>query len=147
MDEEAKQVCWQPTVQLQPEPVDIDDDEETVAELTRDAVLAADDLRLEPVRVPEWGGLLYVRSLTGTQRDEFEQACMDARRGNRLDVRGLKARLLVMTVCDGAGGLMFGPKDVEAIRAKSAAAIERVWDTAQRLNGLTAEAVEELAGN
>ena len=43
MDEEAKQVCWQPTVQLQPEPVDIDEDEETVVELTRDAVLAADD--------------------------------------------------------------------------------------------------------
>ena len=40
--------------------------------LNREAILAAEDLPRELVEVPEWGGAVYVRALTGAERDQFE---------------------------------------------------------------------------
>ena len=40
--------------------------------LTRDEILGADDLKTESVKVPEWGGTVLVRELTGAERDEWE---------------------------------------------------------------------------
>ncbi len=42
--------------------------------LTKDDILGADDLATEDVEVPEWGGCVRVRALTGTERDAFEAA-------------------------------------------------------------------------
>ena len=40
--------------------------------LNKAAILAAEDLKTETVAVPEWGGEVRVRTLTGTERDAFE---------------------------------------------------------------------------
>jgi hypothetical protein len=40
--------------------------------LTRDSILNAKDLKKELVKVPEWGGEVYVRCMTGSERDAFE---------------------------------------------------------------------------
>jgi hypothetical protein len=40
--------------------------------LTRDAILQAPDLQGEDVAVPEWGGTVRVRGLSGAQRDAYE---------------------------------------------------------------------------
>ena len=42
--------------------------------LTRDQILQANDLVTETVEVPEWGGSVFVKSLTGVERDQFEAA-------------------------------------------------------------------------
>lgn len=116
--------------------------------LDRDAILAADDLKLEEVEVPEWGGCVYVRTLPGAERDEFDQAIYDARgKGDAVDVRGVKVRLLVAALCDADGLPVFGPEDAEALNAKSSRVLDRLFDVAQTLNGLTADDVEELAKN
>lgn len=115
--------------------------------LDRDAILKADDLAREEVLVPEWGGAVYVRTMTGAQRDAFEQACLDARRGDRMDIKGMKVRLLIMTLCNGDGSWLFTEDDTEALGAKSAAAIDRLFQVAMRLNGLTEESLDEIAGN
>ena len=47
--------------------------------LTKEQMLAADDIKSERVEVPEWGGDVMVRGLTGTQRDAWE-ASMSVRR-------------------------------------------------------------------
>ena len=116
--------------------------------LDREAIFKADDIKQEEVKVPEWGGdTVIVRALTGAERDAFEQNCIDRRRGSRIDIKGLKADLLIVSVRGQDGGLMFKPEHKAALLEKSAQALERLYNVAQRLSGLAPEDVEELAGN
>jgi len=123
------------------------DDERDYPVLTRESILSAPDVDIEYVQVPEWKGGLYVRNLSGTQRDAFENACAKARRGGALDVRGLMTRYVVLTACDADGTAVFTDADVDALNAKSARALSRVFDAAQRVNAMTDEDVENLLGN
>ena len=47
--------------------------------LSRDEILAASDLTKELVEVPEWGGSVYVRAMTGTERDSYEESVLEIR--------------------------------------------------------------------
>lgn len=115
--------------------------------LTKEAILAAADTPTERVNVPEWGGAVYVRTLPGYERDSFEQACQDAQRGKRINIVGLKARLVIQSVCGEDGKPLFSMLDAEALNRKSSRVIDRLFKVAQKLNGLTQEDVEELAKN
>jgi hypothetical protein len=113
--------------------------------LGKDAILAADDIRSERVPVPEWGGEVMVRGLTGRQRDAWE-ASMTVRRGKKLeqDMRDFRARLVVQCVVDETGQLVFHDGDVDALSAKSGSALDRIYDTAARLSGISGDDVDEL---
>ena len=52
--------------------------------LSKDAILAADDLPRETVHVPEWGGDVYVRTMSGTDRDAFTPCTHTVSRGTIL---------------------------------------------------------------
>lgn len=120
-----------------------------LAALTREGILDTKDIGEELVHVPEWGGTVLVRGLTGTERDEFEQSCVRGR-GKKAEVnlRNFRAKLVVLCARtpDGASRL-FLEDDAEALGRKSAAAISRIFEPAARLSGLTDEDMEELAGN
>ena len=65
--------------------------------LTKDEILRADDLRLERVEVPEWGGEVVLRTMTGTERDAFEAELVEGREQGgggvgRINYRNLRAR-------------------------------------------------------
>ena len=49
--------------------------------LTREAILAKDDVQIEELHVPQWGGTVRVRGMSGTQRDAFEKAISREKRG------------------------------------------------------------------
>jgi hypothetical protein len=112
--------------------------------LTRDAILAAQDLKRIEVSVPEWGGTVLVRAMTGAERDAWEQSLTV---GGKLDVSNVRARLVASCAVDESGALLFSPADAVALGSKSGAALERVAKVAQRLNGLTEEALEDARGN
>ena len=112
--------------------------------LDRDAILGADDLVTEVVEVPQWGGSVCIRSMTGTERDEFEQEMLALGAGER-SVENIRARLLVRVIVDEDGSPLFTPADVSVLGAKSASALDMLFDVAQRLNALRPEDVEELA--
>lgn len=117
--------------------------------LSRDEILGASDIAVEPVEVPEWGGTVRVRGLTGAERDELEAEIVRANRdgSTRVDTRNLRARLVALSVVDEAGERLFTCEDIEALGQKSAAALDRVFSVAQRLSGLGDEDVEALAKN
>jgi hypothetical protein len=116
--------------------------------LSRDAILAADDIQVEDVEVPEWGGIVRVRGLSGTERDAFEAASLQGRGKNvQVNLRNLRARLVQKAVVDERGELLFRPVDVEQLGRKSAAALQRLFEPAARLSGLTEDDMEELAKN
>jgi hypothetical protein len=118
-----------------------------MALLTRDQILGAEDLETEDVPVPEWGGVVRVRSLTGTERDGFEASVVQFRRDGSRELRlaNVRARFVALTAVGEDGERLFSDDDVKGLGRKSAAALERVWDAARQLSGLSDNDVEELA--
>lgn len=117
-------------------------------DLTRDEILAIEDLPTERVEIPEWKGAVYMRTLSGKQRDEFTQLATDRRSAKRFDIRGLKVRLVAMALCDKSGKLLFaGDGDESKLNAKAGAAIDRLFQIAQRLSGLSDDELEEMTAD
>jgi len=116
--------------------------------LNRDEILKLNDLPVEEVYVPEWDAWVRVRGLTGAERDAFEQSIVETRGKNtRMNLRNIRAKLVALCVVDEQGNRLFSDEDAELLGRKSAAALNRVFEVAQRLSGLRPEDVEELAGN
>ena len=113
--------------------------------LTRDDILRANDLPREEVPVPEWGGSVLVRTISGTERDAFEEAIMG--RGRKIDPTNIRAKLCALCICDTENKRLFSDGDVAALGAKSASALDRVFETASKLNRIGAREVETLAKN
>ena len=113
--------------------------------LGREAILAAGKLRSEAVEIPEWGGSVIVREMTGTDRDRFESSIISMK-GAKPELRMQGARALVAALCvvDDAGERIFGDADLAALGGLSGAALTRVFEVASRLSGMTAETMEEL---
>lgn len=121
-----------------------------MALLTKAQIVQVVDLKTETVSVPEWGGEVLVREFTGADRDAFENSMVtvgaDGKR--QADLQNLRAKLVAATVVDSeTGQLMFDAQEVHLLGAKSAVALERVFQVAQRINGMTADAVDAAAKN
>lgn len=118
-----------------------------MATLTRDAILAADDLKKEIVSVPEWGGEVIVSTMTGEARDAWEQSLLKKEGTESVNMKNLRARLLASAAVDEKGARLFTDKDAEALGRKSSRALERCVKVIQRLNGLTDKDLEDAKGN
>src|SRR5262245_59600915 len=117
--------------------------------LNRELILQADDLPRERVDVEEWGGHVFVRTLTGAERDAFENETVLFRpKGqsapNMDAMNRTRARLCARAMCDEEGRRIFTDQDVEALARKSAAALDRVYEVAARLSKIGQKDVEEL---
>jgi hypothetical protein len=117
--------------------------------LTRQDIVDAQDIDTETVEVPEWGGAVIVRMMSGADRDRFEQSLTTVRPDGRREANltNMRSKLVAMCAIDEQGRLLFGPDEVEHLAAKSASAIARVFDVAQRLNGLAPDNVGEAVKN
>ena len=115
--------------------------------LTRDAILVGPKLKTEIVEVPEWGGAVRVREMTGLERDEFESGIVEAGGvENPGAIKGLRAKTVALTVIDDDGKRFFTDADVASLGQLSASALNRVFEVSSRLSGLEADAVEAAAG-
>lgn len=115
--------------------------------LDRSQLLKPRPLAREKVTVTEWGGDVWVRAMTGTERDEFEQEYMAAKKAAEDYIPNLRARLLVRTICDEQGKSLLTPNDIDALGEQSADVVARLYNVASRLNGLSKGDREELEKN
>jgi hypothetical protein len=116
--------------------------------LTREQILAAKDRKTETINVEEWGGDVIVASMSGADRDEFDQHLIAAQKeGADAWRRQIRARLAVLCVVDENGDRVFTAADIAELGRKSAAALEPIYKAAMRLNKLGAEEVEKAAKN
>lgn len=116
--------------------------------LSRAEILAAADIQTESVAVPQWGGEVLVRGLSGLERDAFEASIIRGKgKSAEVNLQNLRAKLVAASVIGEDGKHLFAEADVEALGRKSAAALQRVFEVAQRLSGLSPEDVEELTKN
>lgn len=110
----------------------------------KEQILNSVDLVTEQVEVPEWKATVNVRTLTGTERDDFEASIIKDR---KTDLRNIRAKLCVKCIVDDKGKPVFTGADVVELGKKSALALDRVFTVASRLNGLSPKDIEELAKN
>ncbi len=116
--------------------------------LTKEQILSASDLKTATVDVPEWGGVLTIRTMTGADRDAFEQSTYKKNGDDyQVNMKDIRARLCASCVVDENGELVFGETDIRALSRKSSLVLDRVFSACQELNGLTGKDVEELAKN
>ena len=113
--------------------------------LSREQILAADDLKAETVDVPEWGGSVRVRMLTGAERDALGAALIGPDR--KPDMQQYRLRLVAGCMVGEDVASLFSPDEVAQLGAKSHVALERVYQVAERLNAGGEAAVEAARGN
>lgn len=121
-----------------------------MALLSRDDILKAEDRKYETIPVPEWGGDVRLRTLTGRERDEFEASTVETNKKGqqRANLVNIRARLVSLCLVDDDGNRMFTERrDIILLGEKSAAALERVFSKCNEMNGLSDKDVEELAEN
>lgn len=111
----------------------------------RDRILAADDLPREPVEVEEWGLTVWVRTMTGTEKDRWEGEEISATENKTRE--GARARLLVRTLVDENGERIFTEADLKALGEKSSSALDRCHEVAARLNRVRQADFEFLIKN
>lgn len=121
----------------------------------RDQILTAEDLETRDVEVPEWPDsdgnptVVQIRTLTGKERDAFESSFAKTGKGGRKvksDYTNFRAKLLVRCLQDPATGEpIFTDKDAPRLGQKSSAAIDRLFEVASEMSGITDRSVEEEA--
>jgi len=109
--------------------------------LTREQILSADDVKTEVVPVPEWGGEVRVRGLTGLQRDRFEARVVEE------DFDNVRAAYAAASIIDEDGNQMFTAEDIDELGNKSASALQRVLLVAQRISGVSENELESMEKN
>jgi hypothetical protein len=119
-----------------------------MALLSKDAIWQVQDIQTVDVEVPEWGGTIRLRGLTGSQRDAFEASSVQmVGTDARLNQRNLRARLIAACAVDEEGAPLFERSDIIHLGNKSAKAVDRVFDACLRLNGMSNRDVDELTEN
>ena len=126
--------------------------------LSKEDIFKADDRPVRDVEVPEWGGTVRVRGLTGAGRDEYESSLRAVQEVEQPDGTVLqkmvpntlnsRAKLASLSIVDSDGNQLFSELDVGRLGQKSSAALDRVVAAASELSALGGSAAEgELEGN
>ena len=119
----------------------------TMSVLSKNQILECQDLRAETVEVPQWGGSVSIRVMSGVDRDIFDAEMHASRKSGRDFMANFRARLVARCLVDEAGQRMFSETEIEQLGQKSGVALDVIFQAASKLNGLSKEAVEDLAKN
>lgn len=114
--------------------------------ITRDDLLNFDDSDVKAVEVPEWGGSVYIRSITVAEREAWEDRVIKLRKAGE-SIAGLRAELVARTLSDSEGNRLLKDSDVAALSAKNSQVVDRLFEESLKFNGLTESDVEDLKGN
>jgi hypothetical protein len=124
---------------------------DTSRALTGDDILNLNDVVVERVDVPEWGGHVFVRTLSAEAKEQYiESIRRITGRGKKQNVEIIleksSAKLAAQTMCKEDGTLLWpngSMATIDRLAARSAKALSRVVDAAAKLNGLADDSEEE----
>lgn len=111
----------------------------------REFILKVEDTKeLTKLHIPEWDCDIWIKIMTGAERDAWEISCSDKKGNTRGNFR---ARLAAKVICDEQGNLLFKDNDVNALSQKSASALGRIFNLATDKNEISEDDIEELEKN
>ncbi len=112
-----------------------------------DDILNARDFEVEGVDCPEWGGVVYLRTMSGGERDAID-AKFQGGKDNPQKMMGVRAATVAACMCEADGTpLSITPEQMKRLSKKSAIPLDRCFDAAMRLSGITERDVEQLEKN
>lgn len=122
--------------------------------LSRNLLLQKEELEKVQVDLGK-GESVWVRQMTGRERDNFEQSLIKEKKDAKGNVisydRALgdfRAKLAVATCCDDEGKALFLPDDYSLLSQNmSAKRLEMIVNAAQKLNAISEEDKEALVKN
>jgi hypothetical protein len=99
--------------------------------LDKHSILAADDASISRVDVPEWGGHVFLKTLSVADGIEFQSA--------KEGIGDEKVLILFLTyaLCDEAGVPIFARSEIDEIARKNPHVIARLGNAALSLNKMT----------
>jgi hypothetical protein len=103
------------------------------------------------VEAPGLAQRVFLRMMTGAERDAYDAFMLRAsRHTDATEAEHERGQLLVRTLCDASGGLLYDPGDpahAAGIGRLSQDTLGALCDEAQRLNGLGGEAADDASGH
>lgn len=114
--------------------------------LSRSQIDAVGDLAPQEVEVPQWGGSVLLRMLSGSERGAIEAAVSQAKTDGK-SVKNLRVRLVALGLVDERGERLYRDDELDRLGARSAAVLERLCDLVMAGSGLKKDAVEEEEKN
>lgn len=122
-----------------------------MALLDRKNLLEKENLEIVKVDLGK-GDFVFVRQMTGRERDRFEQTLIKENKaadgGYEKSLDDFRAKLAVVTMCNEQGELIMQAGDYPLLSQNmSAARLEKIVNTAQKLNKISEEDKENLVKN
>lgn len=109
-------------------------------------VLTCSDFNFDYVDVPEWGGRLRVRGLSGEERTFCDKVMRDAEAG-KSGPNTYAAALITCGTVDDQGASVFARSDIAALSKKADHVLQRVGVRILQLSGATPSAQVETEKN
>lgn len=116
--------------------------------LDRSGLLKKEELKKEKVDLGN-GEFVFVRQMTGRERDRFEQSLFKEEDGKMVrSLDDFRAKLAVNTICGEDGKNLLQPQDIVVLSTNmSAARLEKIVEIAQKLNKISEEDKEAMVKN
>lgn len=100
--------------------------------LTAAEILEKDDLPVQEIDVPEWGGTLRLRPLTAEEAISYNDTIKSGG-----DKRHAAVILAGLCLVNEDGAPLFSAKEVQLLAKKSLSALMKIQRVALKINGLT----------
>lgn len=117
---------------------------------SRDDVKGVSDIKIEPLHIPEWDtpeaeAWVYLRTLSGGERDSFESQIVSVSSDGvqSANLNNARAKFAVLILCDETGKRLFNSADIPWLTQKNAGALNRIWAKGRTMTGMDEQAVEE----
>lgn len=116
--------------------------------LTAETIFSVQDIKRERLDIEEWGGYIWIHSLSSASHEKLVQSCMrGAGASKTFDMIGYQSKLAVLCARDDDGARIFGDEHVDRLGAKASGPISRIATKAQELSGFGPGAIEKAKGN
>ena len=118
--------------------------------MTKEQIFAAAPKNLASLpkeEVEAWGGTVWVRAMSGIERDRFEVETGSIRECGDNPLLGIRARIVAWCACDESGKRLFEAADVKTLETVDAGTLDRLFAVASRLSGFSPADVKELEKN
>jgi hypothetical protein len=115
--------------------------------LSASDIFAIDDFESKKIYVPQWKGSVYIKTMTGTERDAFESSTVKVGKDGKQeqDMGNFRARFLSNVITDENGVKLFkNARDVAMLGNKAVPALDLLFKEAQELNSMSQDDVEKL---
>lgn len=91
---------------------------------------------------------VFLKEMTGTERDAYEQSLFIMNNNKpQMTMDNARAKLLVKVLCDEKGKRLFKDTDISALGTLPARIMDKLFNKAQVMNGISDEDIDELTKN